>query len=149
MKIGQDQELFSMLYNISKALRFCQQEEICGEAITFVQFNIMNLIAEKNCMPMSELHQVLAVDKSTTSRLIEPLVAQGLIMKEKSESDSRALLLRLTTEGLVVRDRARDCLSGFMRAVESRIPADRRQEVYQAVQLYTAALQDACRTCCC
>lgn len=144
-----DQEFLMMLFSLSKALRFCQQEDICGESITFVQFNIMNLISERQRMKMSELHAVLSVDKSTTTRLIEPLVNGKLIIKEKSPDDSRAIILRLSEEGQEIRNRAWECLKGFICSVEAKIPAEKRQQVYQAVQLYTDALRDSCCSCNC
>lgn len=147
--MNDEQDFLMMLFSISKALRFCQQEEICGEPITFIQFNIMNFIAERQRMKMSELHAALSVDKSTTTRLLEPLVDRNLIIKEKSPEDSRAVLLRLSEEGQAMRNRAWECLKGFIDSVEAGIPAEQRAGVYQAVRLFTGALQDSCCSCSC
>ncbi|MEQ8174862.1 MAG: MarR family winged helix-turn-helix transcriptional regulator [Syntrophomonadaceae bacterium] len=144
-----DQDFLMMLFSISKALRFCQQEEICGESITFIQFNIMNLISDSQRMKMAELHAALSVDKSTTTRLIEPLVNRNLIIKEKSPEDSRVVMLRLSEEGQEMRDRAWECLKGFINSVEARIPAEQRAGIYQAVRLFTDALQESCCSCSC
>ncbi|MEN6391901.1 MAG: MarR family winged helix-turn-helix transcriptional regulator [Syntrophomonas sp.] len=144
-----DQDFLMMLFSISKALRFCQQDEICGESITFIQFNIMNLISDRQRMKMAELHAALSVDKSTTTRLLEPLVKRNLIIKEKYPLDSRVVILRLSKEGQDMRDRAWQCLKGFINSVENRIPAEQRAGVYQAVRLFTDALQDSCCSCSC
>lgn len=145
--MNNDHNLLAMMFNLTKAIRFCQQGDICGESITFVQFNILNLIYERQALKMADLHEALQVDKSTTTRLIEPLVAKQLVLKEKSAQDSRVILVRLTEQGRQVRDRAWACLRGFMLSVEMRIPADKRQEVYEAVKLYSRALSESC--CCC
>lgn len=147
--MDEEQDFLMMLFSISKALRFCQQEEICGESITLVQFNIMNLISDRQRMKMAELHAALSVDKSTTTRLIEPLVNRNLIIKEKSSEDSRVVVLRLSEEGREMRNRAWECLKGFINSVEGKIPAEMRQEVYQAVKLFTTALSDSCCSCGC
>lgn len=145
-----EQDFLGLLFEVTKAVRFCNQENICGEDITFQQFMILNQIAQNGSMRMSDLHEVLAVEKSTTTRLIEPLVKKELMVKEKCCADSRVLDLRLTQEGLAMRDRAWDCLQGFIANVDNMIPQNRREEVYESVRLYVGALRANCtdENCC-
>jgi DNA-binding MarR family transcriptional regulator len=145
-----DQEILAMLFELAKAIRFCHQDEICGAGISFTEFNIINLICQHRTVNMSELHKFLSVDKSTTTRLVEPLVKKRFVVKEKSSADGRAVDLRLTEEGERVRNEAWECLQGFFAQVEGNIPESKRNEVYDAVRLYAAALQSSCRSndCC-
>ncbi|MGE5416540.1 MAG: MarR family winged helix-turn-helix transcriptional regulator [Acidobacteriota bacterium] len=145
-----EQDFLGLLFEVTKAVRFCNQENICGEDITFQQFMILNQIAQNGSMRMSDLHEVLAVEKSTTTRLIEPLVKKELMVKEKCCADSRVIDLRLTPEGQAMRDRAWDCLQGFIANVDSMIPKEKRHEVYESVKLYVGALRANCaeENCC-
>ncbi|UCF56837.1 MAG: MarR family transcriptional regulator, partial [Deltaproteobacteria bacterium] len=70
--------MFSLMSELARAVRCCQQEAVFCENVTFSQFFILDMVAEKGKLKLSELHQILSVDKSTTTRLINPLVKQGL-----------------------------------------------------------------------
>ncbi len=105
-----NREMFSLLSDLSRAVRCCQQEAVFCENLTFSQFFILDLVAENGKLRLSELHRTLSVDKSTTTRLVSPLVKQGLVGREKSAQDSRAITLTLTKEGESVRKRVWTCM---------------------------------------
>ncbi len=139
-----DRKIIGILYELAKAVRFCNQEDICGEGITFVQFNIINHIYERGSMRMSDLHQALSVEKSTTTRLVGPLVEKGLVVKGKAPDDSRAIELVLTEAGVQSRNRAWDCLKGLVDALAAGIPAAELQVTLDAVQRFISLLQGVC-----
>ena len=137
-------ELFSLIMDLSRAVRCCQQDQTFCANLTFSQFSILNAIAEKGRMKLAELHEVLAVEKSTTTRLVDPLTRQGLIVREKSDNDSRAFNLQLTPKGREVYRKVWGCLAGFIEAVEVGIPRQERKSVYRATQVFLQALRKAC-----
>lgn len=139
-----DREMFSLLSDLSRAIRCCQQEAVFCEELTFSQFFILDLVAEKGPLRLSELHKILSVDKSTTTRLVSPLVKQGLVRREKSNHDSRAINLKLTKEGESVRKRVWACISRFVGVIQTAIPEEKRAEVYEGVRIFLHAMQDAC-----
>jgi DNA-binding MarR family transcriptional regulator len=141
-------EVLSLISEISRAVRCCQQEAVFCENVTFSQFFILDTVARSGSLKLSELHKILSVDKSTTTRLVDPLVTQGLIVREKSSRDSRAVNLKLTKEGKSVRQRVWTCLSGFLDALESEIPKTKRAEVYDAVRTFLNATRNACAAKC-
>jgi DNA-binding MarR family transcriptional regulator len=91
-----------------------------------------------------ELHEILSVEKSTTTRLVQPLVKQGLLIKERSEQDSRAINLRLTEKGGSVLGDVWDCLSQFVEGIRSGIPEKKRSQVYESVRTFLNAMRNAC-----
>jgi MarR family 2-MHQ and catechol resistance regulon transcriptional repressor len=120
------------------------KEAVFCENVTFSQFFILDVVAKKQTMKLSELHKFLSANKSTTTRLVDPLVKQGFVLREKSNRDSRAVNLKLTREGESVHHKVWAYLSGFVDAVEMRIPEERRADVYNAVRLFLNATRDAC-----
>ena len=139
-----NREMFSLLSDLSRAVRCCQQEAVFCEDLTFSQFFILDLVAEKGQLRLSELHKILSVDKSTTTRLVSPLVKQGLIRRQKSNQDSRAINLALTKEGESVRKRVWACISRFVDVIQTGIPDKKRAEVYKGVKIFLHAMQNAC-----
>lgn len=139
-----NRDMFSLMSELSRAVRCCQQEAVFCENVTFSQFFILDMVAEKGKLKLSELHQILSVDKSTTTRLINPLVKQGLIVREKSDYDSRAVDLRLTKKGKLVRRRVWACISRFVDVIQMGIPEEKRGGVYEGVRILLDAMRNAC-----
>jgi len=138
-----NRELLTLLFELSKTIR-CSQQDALFEDITFQQFYILDLVAQKGSMGLSELHKALAVEKSTTTRLVEPLVRQRLIVREKSLEDARAVDLRLTEKGAGVHGAVWDCMTMFLDSVETKIPKAKRKDIYEAVKIFINALQSDC-----
>jgi DNA-binding MarR family transcriptional regulator len=139
-----NRETLTLMSELSRALRCCQQEAVFCENVTFSQFFILDAIAEKGELRLADLHGILAVDKSTTTRLVNPLVSQGLVVRVRSGHDSRAINLRLTQKGEEVHQKVWECLSGFMDTVEMNVPKEKRNEIYEAVRIFLSAMRDAC-----
>jgi DNA-binding MarR family transcriptional regulator len=93
-------ELLDLISEVAKATRIFQQESVFCGGVTFIQFTILDQVARSGgTLSLARLHSVLEVKKSTTTRLVAPLVKKGLLEKRKSEEDSRAAILELTPEG--------------------------------------------------
>lgn len=137
-------EMFSLLSDLSRAVRCCQQEAVFCENVTFTQFFILDRVSIKGNLRQGELHEILSVEKSTTTRLVQPLVRQGLLTREKSRRDSRAINLKLTEKGKSVLEDVWDCLSRFVEGIRLGIPEKKRSEVYEAVKLFSKAMRNAC-----
>ena len=138
-------EVFSLIGELSRALRCCQQEESFCLDLTLAQFFILHTIAGKGQTPLAELHDILAVEKSTTTRMVSPLIRRGLVVQERSKHDSRALNLSLTPQGGEIYERIWVCLAEFLDTIQKGIPAVERRKIYGATQTFLNAVQDACK----
>ena len=148
LEIGKNKDMLLRIAGLARALRCCQQETAFCENLTFTQFVILETVGEKQPLRLSELHAILGVDKSTTTRLVNPLVERKLVVREKSETDGRAVNLRLTGDGQQMRARIWSCVTGYFNAIEAQIPEDQRASVYAAIQLFADALVKAGPGCC-
>jgi DNA-binding MarR family transcriptional regulator len=144
-----NRDVLSLVSELCQVVRFCRQDATFCEDVTFTQFLILDEVAKKGELKMLDLHQILAVDKSTTTRLVNPLVRQGLIERKMSDHDSRAVNLRLTPAGRKVHKKVWLCLEGFVGAVEGRIPERKKKVVYEAVKLFIDAVKKASSACPC
>lgn len=144
-----DRNIFSLISELFQAVRFCRQDAVFCEDVTFSQFLILDRVSEKGCLSMSELRQTLAVDKSTATRLVNPLVKGGLIERRKSENDSRSVMLRLTPAGEDVHRKVWLCFQGFVDTVAAGIPEEKRDDIYGAVKVFIRAVKNASSACPC
>ena len=72
-------EIFEIIMGLAREIRCCSRDEaICG-GVTFHQFVILDAVTKKKGLALADLHKMLAVEKSTTTRLVNPLIQKGLL----------------------------------------------------------------------
>lgn len=139
--LHRDREILSIISELSKAVRCCRQDEVFCEDVTFTQFIILDTVAGNETLDMARLHEILAVDKSTTTRLVAPLIRRNLVAREKAGHDLRAATLRLTPEGKEVHGKVWQCLISFVRSVQDEIPENKREAALEGIRIFLGALQ--------
>jgi len=142
-------EIFETIMGLSREIRCCSRDEALCQGVTFHQFVILDAVAKEGALDLAALHGILSVEKSTTTRLLEPLVRRGLLVKDRAAHDSRAARVSLTEEGRRTHREVWDCLKGFFENINRTLPAGRQREVLEAVQLFAEAMRKAAAECRC
>ena len=140
---NQNTELMEIFMGMSQVTRCCRQDVAFCEGVTFHQFMILDAIARKKEMQISELHKLLAVEKSTTTRLVNPLIQKRLLKREKAQHDSRAATLILTDEGKKIHQKVSLCLAGFFQKVTQNIPQDKKKQILEAIRIFIWAIKNS------
>lgn len=109
---------------MSAFARFLESGVIFEEGITLRQFYILDIIIRKNNIELSDIHSVLKVDKSTTTRLLSPLLKEGFINKRKSEENHRSFTLSLTEKGISIHHSTSECIKDFLSEISSEFSID-------------------------
>jgi DNA-binding MarR family transcriptional regulator len=142
-------ELFEIMMTLSREIRCCSRDEaICG-GVTFHQFIILDAVIKKGELGLADLHQILSVEKSTTTRLVNPLIRKGLLKRDRAVHDSRAATLSATEEGRETHRKVWECLGGFFNGIAQNIPEGRKEEVLAAVKVFAGAIRKAAAACRC
>lgn len=145
-----DRDLITLVAELVRVARGFQQEQAFCEGVTFTQFQILDRVVEAGgVLGLAELHSALDVDKSTTTRLVAPLLKRGLVSKRRRTDDRRAFELMVSEEGRAVASRVWDCIAGASGLVDGFIPADEREAAYRGVRVFARALARACESGCC
>lgn len=151
-RVDQSTAVFHLLQDMGKVMRIFQSETVLCEGVTFAQFCILDHVAARGgTLELSELHGLLSVEKSTTTRMVSPLIKRGLVTKDKSVHDSRAIELALTAKGKDVHKKVWICVTGFIDDVLQRIPGDRRKTVLESLGVFIRSIHKCCgrNTGCC
>jgi DNA-binding MarR family transcriptional regulator len=136
-------ELFEIIMSLAREIRCCSRDEaICGN-VTFHQFIILDAVVKKGELGLADLHQILSVEKSTTTRLVNPLIQKGLLKRNRATHDSRAATLSVTEEGMETHRKVWECLGGFFDGITQNIPEGQREKVLEGVKAFTAAMKKA------
>lgn len=71
--------------------------ELCG--VTPIQFLALRLLKHYPLIGLGELSELMHIGASTASGVVDRLVQAGLIRRERTEKDRRAVVLRLSQAG--------------------------------------------------
>lgn len=74
--------------------------------LTYTQYITMMVLWEKKETNVKELGNCLYLDSGTLTPVLKKLEAKGYIRRERSKEDERNLLVSITEEGEMLRDRA-------------------------------------------
>ena len=142
-------ELMNVFSGLSQVMRCCCRDEAFCEGVTFHQFMILDAVAKVKELHMADLHQILSVQKSTTTRLVNPLIKKGLLRRDKTDHDSRAVKLTLTKQGIETHKKVWLCLMDFYQKVTNNIPEEKKSEVLECVNIFIAAIKNSSSACSC
>ena len=142
-------ELMDVLGGLAQVLRCCCRDEAFCEGVTFHQFMILDAVAKEKELQMADLHKLLSVEKSTTTRLVNPLIKKGLLRRDKADHDSRAVKLMLTKEGRETHKKVQVCLTGFFQRALGNVPEKKRNEVLESVKIFITAIKNSANGCDC
>lgn len=102
------------LFKMSAFTRFLENSIISEDGVTLRQFYILDIVNKANSVELTELHSILKVEKSTTTRLIAPLLNMALIKKEKSTKNQRSFIISLTEKGKELHNTTSECINEFI-----------------------------------
>ncbi|MCG3156605.1 MAG: hypothetical protein DKINENOH_03229 [bacterium] len=119
----------------------------CG--VTVSQCYALDALGENGELTMVQLAKHLFLDKSTATRVIDPLVQRGLVERQSSSRDRREIIVRLTATGAKLQQRIRAELHTSQRQIMERLPVDKREQILESLELLSLAVHDWLATCCC
>lgn len=141
--------MLEVLGGLSQVMRCCCRDEAFCEGVTFHQFIILDAVAKEKELHMADLHGILSVEKSTTTRLVNPLIKKGLIRREKADYDSRAVKFALTEEGRETHKKVLMCLTDFFQRALGDMPEKKRTEILESVKIFITSIKNSANGCDC
>ncbi|MBW2559847.1 MAG: MarR family transcriptional regulator [Deltaproteobacteria bacterium] len=147
--VEHNRKLLFLIAELCQAARFCRQDSVFCEGVTLSQFLILDALATQGRLKMTDLHSVLAVEKSTTTRLVRPLIERQLVQREKTDDDLRATYLLITATGKETYRRVWDCFTEFAGTIQGKIPENDRDDVYRTLGIFLDAIRETSSVCSC
>ena len=123
------------LGNINKSDCCC-----CGVSET--QCFVLVEIGRKPNISVKELAEILRLDKSGISRTVEELVRKNYVERKPSEEDRRYVVLNLTPDGKERFERIENDMNQKFKQILDSIPADKRTQVIDALEIYNRACDE-------
>jgi DNA-binding MarR family transcriptional regulator len=101
-----DQQICFSLNAASRAFGGVYRVLLKELGLTYPQYLVMLVLWEHGELPVKKLGEHLRLDSGTLSPLLKRLEAAGLVHRERSARDERSVRVRLTEEGVALRERA-------------------------------------------
>ena len=109
MEMPPDDRLIYLLFTAQQKLRTYLKKMMTKEnvRVTTAQAGILFLLKQKDGRTMSELSQILSIDNSTITGLVDRLEKTGLVRRNASPHDRRASHVFINPQGIEEVDKAR------------------------------------------
>ena len=101
-----DQQICFSLNAASRAFGGIYRVILKDLGLTYPQYLVMLLLWEHGELPVKKLGEHLRLDSGTLSPLLKRLETAGLVRRERSARDERSVEVRLTEEGVALREQA-------------------------------------------
>lgn len=123
-----------------RGLGVVEKTEACCCELSLGQCHAIVELGRNSNMSLLELAAVLALDKSTVSRLVDKLVQEGLIDRQENAADRRYSSLLLTPAGQALFQRVESSMSDHFLNVLAALPQEKRLQVVESVELLGTAV---------
>ena len=87
------------LADLIRLVQFRDRDRICCHDVSVSQCHALEGIVRRGPLRLGDLAAHLYLDKSTTSRVVDGLIAKGYAERRRDPDDGRAVLLHATTAG--------------------------------------------------
>jgi DNA-binding MarR family transcriptional regulator len=136
------------LWRLLRGLETCDQELLSRCGVTISQCEALMAFSGGSRASMNELSRSLGLANSTVTRMVEHLVARGLVRRTEDEQDRRIVRVALTAEGRKLQGSLKEARREIQRLIFSEIKAEERSTVLEVLEKLNAAIEKAMRDCC-
>jgi len=127
----------ALLHSHHKLIRTLDAELIAEHAITLGQYDVLLRLARApdRRLPMAQLAQRVLISPSGLTRVVDGLVREGLVQRNRSETDGRVVLTGLTEKGWqIIKRAAQTHLRGIREHYTSQLTATQLRQVTTALE---------------
>ncbi len=105
-----------------------------GAELTVPQFRTMLFLDRNPSSSLQDLAGNLGLTSPTVCKMVDGLVADGLVTRQDSSEDRRKVLLALTSRGQVILDQAQSGTRARLAEILSVLNAEDRETVFSAME---------------
>lgn len=127
-------ELLDIIFQWDKALRTLERKFNKDFNLTLNQCRLILYIHDKNYVELSQVHKWLNIDKSTTTRMIRPLLVNGFVDKFYQFGDKRKIYLKISETGIENVEAIQNEFDKLAYNTLVKVPAGKRDFTFQTVR---------------
>lgn len=141
-------EVGEMVQKLVRMFQLFERDQIKVHGFTSSQCYSLIEILKSGSLTMNELSDRMNLDTSTMTRVIDKLVRDELIKRERDEADRRIVLVALTEKGKEAATMLSSSVNEYYKKIISSIPEGTMDDVLRAVSVLLKAFEKANPNCC-
>lgn len=138
--IDDPKQLREMIRILERKLGILQESEFSCCGITMAQCHALVEIGRAKSISLNELAKLINLENSTMSRTVNNLVTSELAKRDIDPQDRRYVTISLTDSGNKLFEDIEDGMNVYFRKVYNSIPADKKQQVLESLQILLEAI---------
>jgi len=141
-------EVGEMIQNLVRTLRVFERNAITDEGFTISQSYILIYLLKSGSLSMNEISEKMNLDRSTITRILDNLIRDGYIEKNRSKNDGRVILASLTPQGKEKTEVLKQKVNQYYKEIIDAVPEGEVLEVVSSVNTLLEALKEVRPMCC-
>ncbi len=123
-----ENQLCFPLYAAARAVTNLYTPYLKPLGLTYTQYLVFLVLWEKDGIPVGEICSKLMLDNGTVSPLLKKMEQAGLVVRSRSSSDDRVVVISLTDQGRALQQQAKDIPANVGGCID--LPQEKAQELY-------------------
>ena len=140
-KADLDRIVESIIYLFTESRRL-SKDEASQYGVTPTQLTVLKLLAEIGDLSLGTLSKEIRAHNSTVTGIVDRMEAAGLVERARSAEDRRVWIIRLTTEGRKVAERAKISPWETLKTALSTLSRDDQQRLTQILNKVAVQIQE-------
>ncbi len=136
-----DNQLCFRLYTASRLITASYTPFFKEMGITYPQYLVLMMLWEKDNRIISEITEKLLLETNTVTPLLQRMEKEGLVVRQKSASDSRQRIISLTPKGKELEEKIKDVPNCLAKEVIKGISPEDLLAIVPLLDKLIAALQ--------
>jgi DNA-binding MarR family transcriptional regulator len=141
-------EVGQMIQRLSRVIQLFERDQIKVYGFTTSQYNTLLEINKAGSLTMNELSDKMNLNTSTMTRILDNLVRDKYISRDKDESDRRIVVVSLTESGREVAAKLSISVNEYYKKIIDNIPEGLVDNVLASVNILQKAFEKANPNCC-
>ncbi|QTA37475.1 MarR family transcriptional regulator [Thermosipho ferrireducens] len=143
-------EIGELVQKLVRVFQLFERDQIKVFGFTTSQcYCLLELLkSDPSGLTMNALSEKMKLDTSTMTRIVDKLVRDKFLLRERSEKDRRIVIVKLTEKGKSSAIQLRDSINQFYKKIIKNLPEGRVTEVLSSVSLLLNAFEKANPNCC-
>lgn len=131
-----------LLYQAERLRHVSLERAMAPLGVTLAQWRALAVIRRLGSCPMTTVSRLSGIDRTTLTRAVDQLVAEGLVERQGLATDRRQVILALTKAGSKAYERALRILVDRSAADTFDIPKAKLREAVRVLQAAVANMAD-------
>jgi DNA-binding MarR family transcriptional regulator len=141
-------EVGDMVQKLVRVFQLFERDQIKVHGFTTSQCYTLLEINKALTLTMGELSEKMNLNTSTMTRVLDNLVRDKYVSRDRDESDRRVVVLSLTDKGKESVELLNKSVNEYYKKIIKNIPEGKFDEIFNSVGTLLAAFEKANPNCC-